>query len=689
MEELDRLKQELQKKDRLIKEKEDEVKKMTDEHKTHAANSTRLLEEERNRLREELASNFEERLKALGRQHEQELQKATETLEQKRQTETLTAGKELEQLKFILQQKEQTLSEREEAMKAKDEEVRALLKQLAAVPLDSQSPSDPEVKEEAAEPQIKHFEVLFALEGSLGLEFQELAAPYIITKVHPDRIATGLGINPGDELVGVGDDAVTEASWPELVRKLSVRPVVAKFKRETATTAKSDQDSSLLSSVSLAGTSFLSAAARHANSLKNRGAAQPAGDAAGGDVARLQADVERLTLLLRARDAELAESKAAILQTQKALAVLEGSHTDGDLLSKVVQEKEQLSAQLQSAQAEVHRLGGQSQEMQNLQQQLEEERRLKEENEKKVASLTEQCNSLLTQFETLKQTCQGLSIDSKQKAELEEQVQELAQMNAQWQQVHQNMSSESEQLRKQAAEVHFLQGEVQRLRQFEQGWGGVQELEQRLHEALVQVSMHDQEREEDRATIQRLSDQLLSMQDYQGFETSDLEAELMECNAERRTLRQRTEELEGRLQQLEKTQQESQEIVEAGKQMKVENEQMKIDLSKAQAEQEKLREVVDRCLTKMEKEAQERPYLVDKRMVTQMVAAYLEQKHHPRQQHEILARMADLLGFTSAEREQVGLSQKRRGLLDQDESAGLAELSDRFVDFLFEESEAP
>merc|ERR1711870_51794 len=112
---------------------------------------------------------------------------------------------------------------------------------------------------------------------------------------------------------------------------------------------------------------------------------------------------------------------------------------------------------------------------------------------------------------------------------------------------------------------------------------------------------------------------------------------------------------------------------------KLENDSLKKDLAVARQEQTKLNDVVEQCIAKLEKESQERPHLVDKRMVTQMVAAYLEQRDYPKQQLEIMARMADLLGFTAAEREQVGLSQRRRTLLEQqEEPTGLAELSDAF-----------
>jgi len=74
-------------------------------------------------------------------------------------------------------------------------------------------------------------------------------------------------------------------------------------------------------------------------------------------------------------------------------------------------------------------------------------------------------------------------------------------------------------------------------------------------------------------------------------------------------------------------------------------------------------------------------------MVTQMVAAYLEQRDNPRQAQEIMAKMADLLGFTTTEREQVGLTQRRKTLLEHQEPASLSDLADGFVDFLLEESE--
>ena len=70
-------------------------------------------------------------------------------------------------------------------------------------------------------------------------------------------------------------------------------------------------------------------------------------------------------------------------------------------------------------------------------------------------------------------------------------------------------------------------------------------------------------------------------------------------------------------------------------------ERLQEELLVAREEAKKLNGVVERCLAKMEAESRERPFLVDKRMVTQMLAAYLEQREHPGPQQEILQKMAE------------------------------------------------
>jgi len=666
------------------------------------------------RVREEQSAGFEARIQALARQHEEEvrrekeawdgrrkealaLESSLEALRRLREEEGANAKKELEQFRFALCQKDQQLAEKIEYISTKDEEVKSLLKQLATVPTDQFAGFKKEPVEEAlvAEaPAATVFEVMFALEGPLGLEFRQLSAPYVVAKVHPDRVATDLGILPGDVLMTVAEDSVTEAPWEVLVKTLSVRPVVARFRRDPKTSDV--QEGSLLSSVSSKGSSMFTAAAKRAGDFGAGGRAAEAGAASVAEAARLQADVERLGTFLRARDAQIEELNRSLRQQQEALRVLEGGSVGAADVARLAQEKEAQAQQLQQVQAQLAEVQRAAQALEGERARLTvlcaEEARQKEVHRQESATVNERCGSLMTQFESLRNTCQSLSLDSQQKAEMELQVQELSKMNAQWQQVHQSLSSESELLRQRANEVHQLTAEVSRLRQFEQGWavmeGRLQEAEARVLEAGAAVSRHEQDRLSEHTMIQRLQGELESMQESGEFEAGHLESELLERNRECASLRRDSEELKRRLEELLRVQRDCQEAADAGRALRSENEELRRDLTSAKQEQEKLTGVVERCLDKMENESRERPHLVDKRMVTQMVAAFLEQRDHPRAQQEILTRMADLLGFTTAEREQVGLSQKRRTLLEQQEEAtGLNDLTDRFVDFLFEESE--
>merc|ERR1712129_410042 len=186
----------------------------------------------------------------------------------------------------------------------------------------------------------------------------------------------------------------------------------------------------------------------------------------------------------------------------------------------------------------------------------------------------------------------------------------------------------------------------------------------------------------------RLQSMVEASQEMGEFEAGNLEGELLERTRECSALRREAEDSRRRIEDMLKLQKDCQEAAEAGRTLRTENDGLKSELEAKKQETQTLNDCVERCLQKMEKDGQERPHLVDKRMVTQMVAAYLEQRDFPRQQLEVLTRMADLLGFTAEERHQVGLTHKKRSILEQEEEpTGLAELSDRFVDFLLEETE--
>lgn len=142
---------------------------------------------------------------------------------------------QLEQVKFALAQRDKQLQESGEALANKDVQVKSLLQHLAALgsgeAADQGDTTDAETSNGPSKEATIH-EVMFALEGPLGLEFERLQAPYVVEQVHASGIASGLGVAPGDELVAVGDASVEEAPWNELVQCLSSRPVVARFRRD-------------------------------------------------------------------------------------------------------------------------------------------------------------------------------------------------------------------------------------------------------------------------------------------------------------------------------------------------------------------------------------------------------------------------------------------------------------------------
>jgi len=279
-----------------------------------------------------------------------------------------------------------------------------------------------------------------------------------------------------------------------------------------------------------------------------------------------------------------------------------------------------------------------------------------------------------------------------QQMSLEQQVHELTQMNAQWQQAHYHLSQEVELLRHRTMEFDQLKAEVLQLRsgRYEVGrlQDQVRDAETAMQEAQLEAAKLREASESHRGTIQRLQSALESLGDSGEARCDDLEVQLLESQREVSSLRRELEEQRRRAEELRMSQQASAEATELGERCQRENESLKEQLAAALREKEQLSGIVERCVEKLEKESRERPHLIDKRMATQMIAAYLEQRENPKEQQEILAKMADLLGFTAAEREQVGLVQRRRRINpDAEEPSDFNDLTDRFVEFLYEESE--
>lgn len=446
----------------------------------------------------------------------------------------------------------------------------------------------------------------------------------------------------------------------------------------------------MLSSVSNLGTSLLSKAITSVpmgNSAPRVSAGEP--------IERLQAEVERLGTLLRARDEELEECGNRLKQRDEALRVLQGGDAAAAEAASMAQEREALSQRVAQLQKRVEQLDGQLAEARSQRDEIssryDEEARQKEAYRQEVTALREQGTSLIKQIEDVQNNCQNLSLDAQQKGSLESQVAELARINAKWQQAHQDLNADAENLRQQTADMQELQAEVVRLRPYAQAYASVaqrmQDAEAQLESSQQQVFQIQQERNADQATIQRLQAAMDDMH-YDGESQAGLlEAELLERTSQKEALRREAEEQRRKVEELLEMHADMREAASAGTKLRDENIALKSDLEQAQKEKASLSDVIQRCVEKLEKESQERPHLVDKRMVTQMMAAYLEQRDNPREQQEITARMADLLGFTAAEREQCGLRDVRRGLRTPGED-GVEELTNAFVDFLLEESES-
>jgi len=277
-------------------------------------------------------------LEAVRQLREQEikgLQVELEAVRQLREQESLAAKGQQDQLRFALDERDRRLQEQMDTVSQKDQEVKSLLRQLAALgDYRGDAQQRPEAVASAAQAEATTFEVMFALQGSLGLEFQQLSAPYVVNKVHDNGVASGLNIAPGDELIAVADSPVNEAPWADLVQRLGSRPVVARFRRAAAVgqvRPEAAQEGGRGFSLSSIGSSLLTGALVPAA----REAQQPPQDSS-----RLQAEVERLGTLLKARDGDVAEVEGRLRQREEALRLLEAGDANAAGLAGLAQERE-------------------------------------------------------------------------------------------------------------------------------------------------------------------------------------------------------------------------------------------------------------------------------------------------------------------------------------------------------------
>ncbi|CAE7410638.1 unnamed protein product, partial [Symbiodinium necroappetens] len=87
---------------------------------------------------------------------------------------------------------------------------------------------------EVPQPPLRRIDLVFEQKGSLGIEFKELAAPFVIEQVHSTGLAYNRDLQKGDQLILVGGEDVTELAWDALVQKLGPRPVLVTVERPDA-----------------------------------------------------------------------------------------------------------------------------------------------------------------------------------------------------------------------------------------------------------------------------------------------------------------------------------------------------------------------------------------------------------------------------------------------------------------------
>ncbi|CAE7933943.1 LanA, partial [Symbiodinium necroappetens] len=423
-----------------------------------------------------------------------------------------------------------------------------------------------------------------------------------------------------------------------------------------------------------------------------------------GDLASIQetgaSQAGQLESALRERDEAQQKLQELLQKSQETDQVADASRTlsteNENLRQELVQSKQattEAEARLQEVTQQLHQFG---QAITHFQSQHQAD----------AATIQRLQGDLASTQEAGATQAGQLELALRERNDANQRLQEVLQRSQETSQVAHAGSTENERLRQELAQSREelmrcvaklqdgerLQLEIRRLLPFEEA---SKELETRLREAELQLEQRSQAMTElqrqhaaDAASIQRLQGDLLSIQETGESQAGRLESALLERNKECATLRRERNEAQQKLQEVLQRSQENLQVADAGRALSTENERLQQELAQSREELKSLNSVVERCVAKMEAESRERPFLVDKRMVTQMLAAYLEQRENPGPQLEILNKMADLLGFTSAEREQVGLSQKRKTPLQMQEPQGLADLTDRFVDFLMEESEA-
>jgi hypothetical protein len=102
------------------------------------------------------------------------------------------------------------------------------------VPLTTASPllAQRRLSRQSSDPNV--LTVVYSIEGPLGLQFDDVDAPFKVGGVKPNSLSDENGVKPGDSLLSVNGKSVEGLAWEDLKVELQVRPAIALFRRPVA-----------------------------------------------------------------------------------------------------------------------------------------------------------------------------------------------------------------------------------------------------------------------------------------------------------------------------------------------------------------------------------------------------------------------------------------------------------------------
>jgi len=469
------------------------------------------------------------------------------------------------------------------------------------------------------------YDVTFALAGPLGIQFNDNAKdPYTVQKIHPNCVASDLNIDVGDILIRLNNEPVPRA-WNDFVAKVSKRPVVATFFRaqEEEEHHEAEQKKGLFGGFKLK-TPVIGG---HKNSEEMQELSKKCED------------------LKQERDNAL----AMLRSTEKVLDTMGADGPEG-LVTKALEESKRLEM-LEQEKKQAERL-----HMDELQRQ------------------NDKYGSLLQQFDALQDTAAALKNEAGRNSKLAIDLQKAEEVNTQLKDKLAEKKSHQKESRSHASDDSAVSKDFKRRNE---------DLEKQLRSTHAKLEEAQQAYHDQHSQIEQLENMIETLEADVHNTDGASGAELLGALSDNRQLQRKVDELEKEKASTTKLRRERDERyseMEMNFNMSRNHlEKMASEVDRMKAELVNAQEVSHQAIYKLRKDMEDRPFLVDKRMCVQMLVAYL---NAPKSSNiEILQRMADSLGFTKEERQQLGLE---RGVFGSGEEGGRSgsQLATGFMDFL-------